>query len=195
MPRESQRPQYYDVLMLDARLRQSLATVRSLGKRGPRVAAMATCETPLIPAFSSRWCQHKFICPASEGSQEYLIHLRQVLETTRPRVLIPAADGTIELLRQHRAELEQYTQLTLAKEPGLGIAVNKEQTLREIGLPAVVKPTESWDKRGAMRQEVQLVTTSEEARYAVERLTRMGGSVLMQQFISGGREAVCLFYA
>src|SRR5260370_22916 len=116
--------------MLDARFRQSLATVRSLGNRGLRVAALATRETPLVPAFSSRWCQQKFISPAPEGTQKYLAYLLQVLETTRPRVLIPAADGTIELLRQHRTELEQYTRLALAKEPGLGLAINKEQTLR-----------------------------------------------------------------
>src|SRR2546425_109870 len=127
---ESQGPQHYDVLMLDARLRQSLATVRSLGRKGLRVAVLATRETPFVPAFSSRWCQQKFICPAPEGSQEYLTYLLHVLQTIRPRVLIPAADGTIELLRQNRAELEQYTRLALGNEPGLGIAVNKEQTLR-----------------------------------------------------------------
>src|SRR6266481_3000856 len=32
----------YDVLVLDARLRQSLATVRSLGSRGLRVAALGS---------------------------------------------------------------------------------------------------------------------------------------------------------
>src|SRR5947209_13966155 len=59
-----------DVLVLDGRLRQSLATVRSLGSRGIRVAALAASAP--MPTFSSRWCQCGFVCPEEEGSQGYL---------------------------------------------------------------------------------------------------------------------------
>ncbi len=208
----------YDALVLDARLRQSLVTMRSLGSRGLRVAAL---ETFAVPAFSSRWCQQKAICPADEGTQEYLAYLEQVLDSTGARVLIPCSDGTIALLRQHREQLEQRVRIALAKEPALGIAINKEQTLEiakrlglgvpravaigavsevdaalhEIGLPAVVKPVESWlwGKRG--RVVSQLVTTPEEARRAVEELTCFGGTVLFQQFLSGRRESLSFFYA
>lgn len=210
----------FDALVLDGRLRQSLTAVRALGRRGLRVAALATRDTLPAATLSSRWCQHKFVCPAPEGTQEYLAYLLQILQTHRPRVIIPASDGTIDLLRQHRQELEQYTKVALSQESALSIAVNKEQTLtmaqsvgiaipkgitihtaqeveaalREIGLPAMMKPTESWDKGRESRQEVQLVTTLEEARHAAEQLTRMGSSVLVQQYITGGREAICLFY-
>lgn len=211
----------YDALLLDASLRQSLATVRSLGSRGLRIAALTTRERLPAPTFASRWCRHKFVCLAYEGTQDYLAYLLHILQTTSIRVLISSSDGTIALLRQHRAQLEQYTHIALAQEPALSIAINKERTLhiaknlgiavppgahvqaesdvdaalREIGLPAVVKPTESWDKCGEVRQEVQFVTTSAEAHRAVERLTRMGVEVLVQKFIPGVREAICLFYA
>ena len=46
-----------DALVLDGRLRQSLATVRSLGSRGLRVAVLETSDSSGVPAFSSRWCQ------------------------------------------------------------------------------------------------------------------------------------------
>jgi hypothetical protein len=49
----------YDALVLDARLGQSLATVRSLGSRGLRVAALGSSAE--LPAFSSRWCQRAFV--------------------------------------------------------------------------------------------------------------------------------------
>jgi predicted ATP-grasp superfamily ATP-dependent carboligase len=211
----------YDALVLDAGLRQSLVAVRSLGSRGVRVAALETSGG--VPAFSSRWCQHKLVCSADEGTKEYLTYLEQVLDSTGARVLITSSDGTVALIRQHRRQLEKRVRIALAKEPALAIAVNKEQTLavakglgldvprginvkavsevgaalREIGLPAVVKPVESWiwgEQHGA-RFLSQLVTTPDEARCAVEELTALGGTALFQQFLSGRREAVNFLYA
>jgi predicted ATP-grasp superfamily ATP-dependent carboligase len=151
------------------------------------------------------------------------MYLEQVLETTGARALITSSDGTIALIRQHRELLEQRVHIALAKEAALSIAVNKEQTLaiarqlgvripravtigavseveavlREIGLPAVIKPVESWvwGKQQGIRVISQLVTTPDEARRAVEALTCFGGTVLFQQFLSGRREALSLLYA
>ena len=69
--------------------------------------------------------------------------------------------------------------------------------LREVGLPAVVKPVESWlwGEQESERLICKLVTTPQEASSAVEDLTRLGGSVLFQQFLPGKREAVSLLYA
>jgi 2-polyprenyl-3-methyl-5-hydroxy-6-metoxy-1,4-benzoquinol methylase/predicted ATP-grasp superfamily ATP-dependent carboligase len=211
----------YGVLVLDAILRQSLAIVRSLGSRGLRVAAVGT--TGKEPTFSSRWCQQAFICPVEEGTDEYLRYLEQVLDRTGACVLITSSDGTIALIRRHRERLEQRAHIALAKEPALAIAINKRQTLeiakqlgvripgaisvrtvgeveaalREIGLPAVVKPVESWvgDEHHGVRLASQLVTTADEAQRAVEELTRFGGTTLFQQFLSGRRESLTFLYA
>lgn len=212
-----------DALVLDGRLRQSVVTVRSLGSRGLRVAALETSEGLLAPTFSSRWCAEKLVCPAIEGSQAYLDYLEHALDFTGARVLITSSDGTIALIRQHREQLERRVNIALAKESALSIAINKEQTLaiasqlglgvpravtigsvnevasalHEIGLPAVVKPVESWlpgAQRG-IRVISQLVTTPDEARRAVEQLTCFGGMVLFQQFLSGRRESLSFFYA
>jgi predicted ATP-grasp superfamily ATP-dependent carboligase len=211
----------FDALVLDARLRQSLVTVRSLGRRGLRVAALDTSSN--IPAFSSRWCHRGFVCPAEDATDAYLTYLEQLLEHPGARVLIPSHDGTIALLRQHRARLEQRVRIALAAEPAISVAVNKEQTLtvarrlgisvphslvvravsevplalQEIGLPAVVKPTESWlwgEQRGTWVGS-RLVTAPDEAHRAVEELTRFGGVTLFQQLLSGRREAVSVLYA
>lgn len=209
----------YDALILDARLRQSLVTVRSLGSHGLRVAAMESFDGLPVPTFSSHWCQHKLVCPAHEATKDYLTYLEQILDATRVQVLIPSADSTIALVRQYREQLERRVRIALAREPALGIAINKEQTLdiakrlgmgvphavtirtvsdieaalHEIGLPAVVKPVESWD--GGTRVISQLVMTPDEARRAVENLTRLGGTVLFQQYLSGRRESLSFFYA
>ena len=215
----------YDVLVLDAKLRQSLVTIRSLGQRGMRVAA-AEVENlaATVPAFSSRWCQEAFVAPSYEQSPApYVDYLEQLLDSSGARVIITSSDGTLAVLRQYREQFEKRVRIALAKEPALAIAVNKDQTLeiarqlgigvplgvhvdsvnevaaalREVGLPAVVKPVESWlwGEQESERLICQLVTTADEAKAAVEALTRLGGSVLFQQFLSGRREAVNLLYS
>ncbi len=211
----------YDALILDAKGRQSLATVRSLGRRGLRVAAVGPSAGQ--PAFSSRWCQHAFVFPEDEGTETYFARLEQLLDCTKVKVLISAEESTISLIRRHRERLEQRVRIALAKEPALGIAMNKAQTLEvarqlglgvpravpaatvnevgaalhEIGLPAVVKPVESWSWDGQLGDRIvsRLVTTADEAKQAVEELTRFGGTTLFQEFIPGRRESLSFFYA
>ena len=185
---------------------------------------MAALETSSeAPAFSSRWCQRGFVCPAVDTTGAYLAFLEQLLERTGARVLIPSHDGTIALLRQHRARVGQRVRIALANERAMTIAVNKEQTLavakrlgisvprglvvrmvdevpmavKEIGLPAVVKPSESWLWHGqhGMRVTSRVVTSPDEARRAVAELTGSGGVTLFQQLLSGRREAVSFLYA
>src|SRR5260370_7418743 len=155
---------------------------RSLGSGGLGVAALETFAG--APTFSSRWCQKAFVCPADVGTRDYLTYLEQVLDCTGARVLITSSDGTIAFIRRHRAQLEQRVRIALAREPALGIAVNKEQTLgiakqlgvgvprgvevkaegeveaalREVGLPAGVKPGESWDAQHSVLLKAELVT-------------------------------------
>ncbi len=205
-----------DALVLDAGLRQSLVAVRSLGRRGLSVAALEAADG--APSFASRWCQRRFVCPASVGSEAYLIQLEAVLGPARP-VLVPSHDGTIDLLRRYRGQLERRARLALATEAALQVAVSRERTLavaarlglnvprgvvvREvdalpaaldaIGLPAVAKPSESWV--GGRRVVSQLVTTRDEAHRAVAELTRFQGAVLLQELLGGRREAVSLLYS
>ena len=210
-----------DALVLDASLRQSLATIRSLGRRGLAVGAVDAVAD--VPAFRSRWCRSHFVSPAAEGTAASLAYLDGLLDCPGARVLVPSHDGTIALLRQHRARLEGRVHIALASEPAMTIAVNKDRTLalatqlgiavprslslttvsevpaavQEIGLPAVVKPTESWLSNGheGARIGAQLVTTLEEARTAVAMLERAGGGALLQTLLLGRREAVSFLYA
>lgn len=227
-PPHADRAVTYDALILDAVLRQSLVTVRSLGRRGLRAAALEISshveKFGHVPTFSSRWCQRTYIAPAYEQNTEpFLTYVKQLLTTSGTRVIISSADGTLAVLRAHREELERLARIALAKESALEIAIDKDQTLkiakrlgigvprgvvvrgvdevaeaiREIGLPAVVKPIESWlwGEQQGVRLLCQLVTTPDEARRAVEKLTQFGGTTLFQQFLSGKREAVSFLYA
>ena len=212
----------YDALVLDAGQRQALVTVRSLGRRGLRIAGMETGGG--IPAFASRWCRQGFDAPNyAHGAQSYLACLENVLDRSPVDVLIPTADGTIALLRANRERLERWTRIALAPEAALQIAINKEQTLetarhlglpvprsvivqgvsevlaaiREVGLPAVVKPAESWMEgdRGGVRVAPQLVATLDEARRVVAASEPFHTSMVFQTYLSGRREAVMFVYA
>jgi len=211
----------FDVLILNAQFRQSLVSTRSLGRHGLRVAAAG--PHPNLPTFASRWCGQSFVFPAEETPDSYLAGLENWLERSQARALIPSHDGTIALLRSHRARLEQRVRLALADEAALAIAVDKTQTLaaaqrlgakippqfvvrtasdvakamREIGLPAVSKPAESWMQNGGevVRMGPQLVTTAGEARQSLEGIIRVGGAALFQPLLTGRREAVSLLYA
>jgi predicted ATP-grasp superfamily ATP-dependent carboligase len=210
-----------DALVLDASLRQALVTVRSLGRRGLAIAAAET--HPEAPAFASRWCQGGFVFPAQEGTDAYAALLEQWLDRTGARVLFASNDATIALLRRHRARLEQRLRLALAPEQALATAISKERTLeiarrlevpvprevvvrdagdvavalKEIGLPAVIKPSESWlwNGREGARLGAQLAVTAAELRAAVEAVTRFGEVALVQQLLTGRREAVSFLYA
>ena len=210
-----------DALVLDAALRQSLVTVRSLGRRGLGVAAAETHDH--APAFASRWCQRGFVFPATEGTDAYQGILEHWLERTGARVLIASNDATIALLRRHRARLEPRVSVALAPESAMAIAISKEQTLgvarrlglpvprevvvrdpgdvtaalNDIGLPAVIKPSESWlwDGQEGARLGARLAVTPAEARDAVEAVTRFGEAALLQQLLTGRREAVSFLYA
>jgi len=95
----------FDALVLNASLRQALVTVRSLGRRGLRVAAAADRNAP---AFSSRWCEQDLVFPPEEASGAYLARLELLLAGAGARTVIPSHDGTIALLREHRARIEQH---------------------------------------------------------------------------------------
>ena len=218
----------FDALVLDAKLRQSLVTVRSLGSRGMRVAALEVAtslqKAKSVPTFSSRWCQRSGIVPSYEQNAEpFLAYLKQFVDTIGAKVLITSSDGTLAVLREHRAAFERKTRIAIANEAALSIAVNKDKTfeiaeqlgigvpkgvtvvsvdevaeaIRDIGLPAVVKPVESWlwGEQHGVRLISELVTTPDEARLAVENLTQFGGTVQFQQFLPGKREAMSFLYA
>jgi predicted ATP-grasp superfamily ATP-dependent carboligase len=227
---QAKRSIRYDALILDARQRQSLVSIRSLGQRGLRVAAMEVIinekvkDSSRVPAFSSHWCQQSFVAPGyDQGLEPFLNYLKQVLDTWGISVLIPSSDTTLAVIRQYREELEQCVGIALAKEPALAIAINKKQTLevanqlgigvpknievgnveevedavREIGLPLVIKPVESWlwGEQDGVRLVCKVVKTLEEAKWAVEGLTQFGGTTLFQPYLTGRRESVNLMYA
>jgi predicted ATP-grasp superfamily ATP-dependent carboligase len=213
-----------DAAVLDASFRQSLVCVRSWGRAGLRVGAFESFDG--VPAFASRWCDVHGRLPSVEGDPDQLADaVIEMAQRYRPAVVVPGHDGTIEVLRARRGEVERHTRVALPSEPALQIAVSKPLTLalaadlgigvprgvqvttvdqvtdaiREVGLPAVLKPTQSWVHRrnGRFRALSVLVVDERTARDAVGRAEQAGAgaSYIAQQWLPGSREAVSLFFA
>jgi predicted ATP-grasp superfamily ATP-dependent carboligase len=217
-PAAAARP--VDVLVLDGEQRQSLVSVRSLGRAGVRVAAL---ERRPAPALRSRWCAAAVAVPDwFLDSDAFVDGVLTVVQRYAPRVVLPVSDGTLDALCRRRAEVEQDVRLAAASDEALAIAVDKERTLalaeelgigipgsvpvesvrevgaavKEVGLPAVVKPVRSWVSQGRRgdRFTCELATTPQEAEVAVERILAAGSHALVQEWITGSREAVSLMY-
>jgi predicted ATP-grasp superfamily ATP-dependent carboligase len=211
-----------DALILDAAQRQALVAVRELGGAGLRVCAVE-CHAG-APAAVSRWCAASALAPDfTRRPDAFVDALLRLCEERRPRVLIPSHDGSIEALRDRRAELERTVGLALAPEQALAVAVDKRRTLQtarelgvrvprglavgepgemrdalaEVGLPVVVKPARSWTRARSEGRRLNAVaaTSAIAAREAAAAMLDEGVEVVLQEWLSGSREAVSLLYA
>ena len=210
-----------DIAVLDAEQRQSLVAVRSLGRAGLRVGAFGSARW--APAYASRWSAMSGLVPECSRPAELVDALLAIADAHGPLVLLPTTDGTIEALRARRAELERRVIVALAPERALEIAVDKSKTLAlaaelgiaaprtveiedledveaagaEVGFPAVVKPVRSWveGEAGGARLTSSLVVDASEGRAAAGAAIGAGGAVILQQWVTGAREAVSLIYA
>ena len=208
-----------DVLVLDAEQRQSLVCVRSLGAAGMSVGAFASERAP---AFSSRWCRVTGLVPdVAVASDAFVDSVVEHAIRHGAALAICTHDGSLEALRRRRSELEEHVALALADERALAVAVSKERTLaladelglstprgaavddvsdvaavaEELGFPLVVKPSTSWAESTGARLVGALALDLEEARLRVDEMTRAGTTALLQEWLTGSREAVSLFRA
>ncbi|MBV9171103.1 MAG: ATP-grasp domain-containing protein [Chloroflexi bacterium] len=212
-----------DAVLLDASLRQMLVCVRSLGRAGRSVAALDWLPPSETPAFASRWCVRRAaLADVAETPDDFVDGVLAFVRRNPTDVLIPAHDGTIEAIRHRRSEIDAKVRVALAPEAALAVAVDKASTLAvasrlgiavplsvevtdtsqvraalaEVGTPAVAKPLESWVQTpvAATRLRCRDVANAEEALRTVDAMVSAGGRVLLQQWLSGAREAVSFIH-
>lgn len=217
--RDASRP---PALILDAELRQALASARALEREGVRVF-LATSDAD-APAFASRCCAGCSVFPDLTCDREGFVDgVLKLCTSLGSPVLITSHDGTIEALRSRREEVESVARLALAREEALGRAVDKRATLGaaerlgipvppgrtvdtledaeaavdDLGLPVVVKAAFSWVDGGPSpwRASPALARTRETALSEIRALNEGGVAALVQRWLSGSRDAVSVFIA
>jgi predicted ATP-grasp superfamily ATP-dependent carboligase len=138
------RPAYdYDVLVLDAASRQSLATVRSLGRAGLRVA-VGECSDDIDPArpvlaFRSRYASRTVVLPSfSPDVRDFTAAVLEFVRGNPTRAIIPGSDRVVGALTPFREQFEALgCPLALPSTSALEIANSKDRTLevaRELGV-------------------------------------------------------------
>ena len=136
-------PGDYDVLLLDAGSRQSLASARSLGRAGLRVAlgeCFAECDPSLpVLAFRSRYSNRNVILPSfAVDAAAFAAAVVQFVRDHHPRIVLPASDGAVSALMPVRERLQALgCQLALPTNAVLEIANRKDRTLdvaRNLGI-------------------------------------------------------------
>jgi predicted ATP-grasp superfamily ATP-dependent carboligase len=126
----------YDVLILDADYKQSLACARSLGRAGLRVAlgaSSAQCSpSPRLPAFSSRYSARNVVLPSNAGDgAEFAAAVVKFVNDNPTNVVLPTGDASIAALIPYRKELAELgCTLALAPDSALEIANDKDRTLQ-----------------------------------------------------------------
>ncbi len=216
-----------DVLLLDGQYRQTLACMRVYAQQGLSVGVVA-CESDadLLTAARSRWCSLSAIVPDFQrDASGYVDAVLDLVHRTGTAMVLPAHDGSIEVLRGRREEFAAMCALPLAQDSALDIALSKERTLalahdlgievpesvavsdpeaafeavHKTGLPAVLKPETPWvvdDQGRGTRLITDTITTAEEASRRLEAMLEAGASsALLQPWLPGRREAVSLFRA
>ncbi len=132
-PAESRRP--FDVLLLDAASRQSLASVRSLGRAGLRVVVgecFAECDPDLpVLSFRSRYSAANVVLASFvDDIVGFADEVVAFVRTHPTRVVLPASDGSIAALLPRRTELAGLgCTLALPSDASLEIANDKDRTL------------------------------------------------------------------
>ncbi len=143
VPARAQVPDAYDVLVLDAATKQSLAAVRSLGRAGLRVA-LGECfaeSDPTLPvaAFRSRYAARNLVLPSF--APDPTIFAAAVVDFVREHpttVVLPTMDGSIAAMTPWREQLASLgCALALPPDSVLQVANDKDRTLaiaRSLGI-------------------------------------------------------------
>lgn len=133
----------FDVLVLDAGYKQSLASARSLGRAGLRVVLGESLAeyhpSAQLPSFTSRYCARTLVLPSYvDDVQGFTDAVLDFIGNHPTRVVLPTGDATIAAvvpLREKMAVLGAT--LALAPDSALEIANDKSRTLqvaRELGI-------------------------------------------------------------
>jgi predicted ATP-grasp superfamily ATP-dependent carboligase len=196
----------YDVLVLDAASRQSLASARSLGRAGLRVAlgeCFAECDPSLpVLAFRSRYSARNVVLPSfATDITAFADAVAEFVRENPTRMILPGSDGAIAALMPRREQLAALgCVLALPSTAALEIANDKDRTLavaRGLGIEHPrSRRIDSLDDMPAVLAEFQfpfvLKPTASFARRSVDRLQAVevidaGEAIrVVQSFVNAG---------
>lgn len=141
-----------EVVILDVKYRMTLTAIRSLGKRGVKITAVAfeTTRDSECLGFYSKYVSHKIKVPdPSNGVEAFLDALGRVGLDIRERtgekpVLIVPGSQSMHFLTQHVSTIENYYSCLLVDHAAYTLANNTQTLLKMAGEIGVDVPSTTW---------------------------------------------------
>lgn len=204
-----------DALVLDLDTRGGLAIARSLGRSGLRVAIGA--RDARSSGMTTRYAVARVALPAPE--QDFDAYANAIVDFVHEHpvgAVIPSIDSSVAALHRRRVELGAHGRPAIGSVDAVEVAISKLRTLevaarvgvpapasiaaptqadvedavRELGMPAVVKPDESWrDEAGGGERLAPMLVRNERELAEARRLA----PALVQEVAPGVRETIKLF--
>lgn len=195
-------------LVLDGDLPQTLAIVRSLGRKGVSVTVGATSSSAL--SLRSRYCVAALYHPDPIVDGEgFVLAVRKWIKNHGGAIIIPVSDRTLIPLLERLGDLpdaliasppndaldrvrSKQKTMELAQEIGVPTpystqVTNLEDLPKEVSVPLVLKPERSFvaDQQGRLRAFT--VDYAQSRREAIEKLSAMipFTTVLVQELVKG----------
>lgn len=196
-----------DVLLLDCHSRQSLATIRALGRRG--VTTTVASHRSWNPGRFSRYAgRFRRVPDPSANPDRFLAAVEAELRARDYEVLLPTNERTVELVVEERERFEAHAALPYPDYETLAVGLDKGRTIRAarafdvphpatmlpdevdldaaesvLGFPVVVKP-----QRGSGRDGVSVCGSRAELGAAYRETTDAHGPTQLQEFVPKGEE-------
>jgi predicted ATP-grasp superfamily ATP-dependent carboligase len=195
------------ILVTDAQMRQSLAIIRSLGKKGLKV--IAGDSEIISTGFFSRYTYKRIVYPDPlQNEKGFVDFILNLVRKGNIEMIIPVRDKCLIPLSKHKKEFEKFTRLpfpdfttiTKARDksktikiasqigipvPKTIVASNEEDILTIKKFPVIIKPTESSGSRG-----FSICHNQKELLINFRRLTQQYHKFLIQEQIPQNGEEI-----
>lgn len=188
-------------VVVDVRWVNGLAAIRSLGRLGAPVVAVA--HRPRALGFYSRYARG-LVCPDPvEDEEGYVAFLRDLGDSlAAPAPVFPTHDPFVNAIARHREELggrflypfpgwdvvgplqDKSVQLERAGELGVPVPRTTEEPTDEFGFPALVKPRDPIGFRREFARQAFRCDTREDLERDFERARPY--RPMVQEWIPGG---------
>ena len=144
------------VLITGADQRQSLAVIRSLGKKGVKVVAAGPHEHAI--GFHSRYAAATWVYPNPyENSQGFIDSLLAAITKHNVKMVFPVVESSLVVVNQHRKTIEAAASVVAASREAVDLSLDKDRQFKiaaSIGIrvPRTITPVNLEQAREQVRE-------------------------------------------
>ena len=189
------------VLITDGNFKHTLASVRSLGKRGVDVTVLSHMR--LSVSFHSKYCSKGILAPNPEHDTTFAEFVYDLAKRERFDVVLPISYAAVDQISRIQEELEPYIRVPLPDRASIDLAGNKDKTMQlaesiGIAIPKTFYPQSLEDAeriadslsypvvvKGARENgNVGYANSAEELLSQYQKISAF--SPIVQEYITGG---------